>query len=83
MPFVDPEKRRRYLREYHAEFRLGLRRTETPAAVVARMDERRLEREEYLRAWATENRERRTAARRMQRREAKRRSLEGAVRKLG
>lgn len=31
---------RDYMREYHAEFRLGLRRSEPPAVVEAKMDER-------------------------------------------
>jgi hypothetical protein len=41
------------MREYHAEYRLGLRRTEAPAVVDARMDERRAEREALTTRGAT------------------------------
>jgi hypothetical protein len=69
MPFADPEQRRAYMREYHAEFRVGLRRRGSAGETVAQMDERRREREEYLRAWAAANREKRSAQRRKRRRE--------------
>lgn len=82
MPFADEEQRREYMRDYHAEFRVGLRRTGTPAEVERQMDERRLEREAYLRAWAAANKERRSAARREQRREARRQAVAAALGKL-
>lgn len=70
------------MRDYHAEFRLGLRRSEAPALVESRMDERRAAREDYLRRWAEENRERRAAARREQRREQRRAAVAGALGKV-
>lgn len=70
------------MRDYHAEFRLGLRRTEAPAVVEKRMDERRAERETYLREWAAANRARRAAARREQRRAARLAALAGALGKV-
>jgi hypothetical protein len=82
VPFADEEQRREYMRDYHAEFRVGLRRSGTPAEVEKKMDERRLDREAYLRAWAAANRERRSAARREQRREARRQALAAALGKL-
>ena len=70
------------MRDYHAEFRLGLRRSEAPAVVVEKMDERRADREEYLRQWAAANKARRTAARREQRRQERLRALEGLLGKV-
>lgn len=70
------------MREYHAEFRLGLRRSEPPAVVEAKMDERRAAREQYLREWAAANRERRTAQKREARRKARLRALEGVLGKV-
>jgi hypothetical protein len=82
MPIKDEKERRDYMRDYHAEFRLGLRRSEAPAVVVEKMDERRADREEYLRQWAAANKERRTAARREQRRQERLRALEGLLGKV-
>lgn len=82
MPLKDLNKRREYMRDYHAEFRLGLRRLESPVVAEAKMDERRAEREAYLKRWAAENKERRTAQRREQRRQARLRSLEGMLGKV-
>ena len=82
MPFKDENERRIYMRDYHAEFRLGLRRSEPPTVAEARMDERRTEREEYLRKWAEENKARRAAQRREQRRQARLRALEGMLGKV-
>lgn len=70
------------MRDYHAEFRLGLRRSEAPAVAEARMDERRKEREAYLRAWAAANRERRAAQKRESRRKARLAALEGVLGKV-
>ena len=70
------------MRDYEAEFRAGLRRSGTPGEVAARMDERRREREAYLRDWAAANKERRAAARREQRREARRQATAAALGKL-
>jgi hypothetical protein len=70
------------MRDYHAEFRLGLRRSEAPAVAEAKMDTRRAEREEYLRRWAAENKERRTAQRREQRRAARQAALASALGKV-
>lgn len=70
------------MRDYHAEFRLGLRRSEAPAVVEGLMDERRTAREEYLRVWAAANKERRTARRREQRRQERLRALEGILGKV-
>lgn len=82
VPFADLEQRQEYMRTYGTEFRLGLRRSGSPGEVVARMDERRESREEYLRRWAAENKERRTAQRREQRREARRQALAAALGKV-
>lgn len=82
MPFADDEQRREYMRDYHAEFRLGLRRSESPAVAEARMDERRAAREEYLRQWAAANKERRTAQKREARRRARLAALEGVLGKV-
>ncbi len=56
MPIKDPEKRKAYQRAYEQERRLGLRRRGDAAAVVAEMDERAAERQEYLRRYAAERR---------------------------
>lgn len=73
---------REYMRDYHAEFRLGLRRSEAPATAEARMDGRRAEREKYLREWAAQNKERRSAARREARRAERRAAEEQALNQL-
>lgn len=70
------------MRDYHAEFRLGLRRSEAPAVAEARMDERRAAREEYLRQWAAANRERRAQQKRESRRKARLAALEGVLGKV-
>lgn len=67
------------MREYHAEFRLGLRRSGPLSSVEAKMDERKEQRDEYLRAWAAANKERRSAARKEQRRLARAQALAGAL----
>lgn len=70
------------MRDYHAEFRLGLRRSEAPAEVDRRMDERRREREAYLRDWAAANKERRAAQKRESRRKARLAALAGVLGKV-
>ncbi len=70
------------MRDYHAEFRLGLRRSEAPAVAEARMDERRAAREQYLRDWAAANRERRAQQKRESRRKARQAALEGVLGKV-
>lgn len=70
------------MRDYHAEFRLGLRRSEAPAVAEARMDERRAAREQYLRDWAAANRERRAKQKRESRRKARLAALEGVLGKV-
>lgn len=82
MPFASPEDRRNYMTEYEQERRLGLRRTGDAGEVAAAMDERRAERERYLREWEAANRERRSRARRENRRREKLEQQLAAVRRV-
>ena len=82
MPFKDPEQRKRYMKEYLAEFRAGKRRRKPDAS--PRVEKARANRERWRKvAWELEHAEERVRRRREQRKEARADAVRGLLRGLG